>query len=164
MKLNKSELTQAKKEYKDEVRRMLRSYKDLSARCESYKEELSELRDEVTVAGLKFGRTKAQTSGINKSTEFDVMRKMTAELELLKNIFELEQKMKIISDAVNHLDHDKASVVRMRYIERRSWANIEYKLFICEKQGNNRVRDSITPLAYMLFGDEALEESIVKIS
>ena len=164
MQIKKNEMTQAKQEYKNEVRRMLREYKYLLAKHESCKKELAELNGEVTVAGLSFGRTKVQTSGINKSTEFDAIRKLTAESELLKKIYELEQKMKIIRDAVNHLDHDKAAVIRMRYIERYSWTDIIYELFICEKQGRNRIADSITPLAFMIFGAEALEESIIKIS
>ncbi len=164
MRVNKNELSQAKKKYKVEVKKMLQSYKDLEARCQSIQQELAELRDEVRVAGLSFGRTKVQTSGINKSTELNAMRKMTAESELIKKQFELEQKMKIIRDAVNHLDHDKAAVVRMKYIEGRSWINIEDELFISARNGQKRVTDSITPLAYMIFGDQALEESIVKIS
>lgn len=164
MKLNKSELTQAKDEYKVEVRNILKSYKHLSKKKSEYQDKLDELNGTITVSGFKFKQVNVQTSNVSKTTESYVMKKLEREEELKEMIDEIDLKMMFIKDAVECLRYDGAQVVRMKYMDFKSWRDIEDAMFISMRQGQNILYDALSSLAFLMFGNEAMEESLFRIS
>ncbi len=105
---------------------------------------------------LTYGNTRVQSSGINKSTERNALWNVEDERELLLQILECDNKMKLINDAVDQVDELYGQVIRMKYIDKYNWYEIMDKLYIAERTGRYRIKKGMEDLAYLFYGDRAL--------
>lgn len=148
-----------KKEYYNAVLFTLKSYHILEETINRLKEELEEIKGHVKIKGITYDEIRVQTSGINNSTERDALWNVEKEKELLIQILECDHKMKIINDAVDHLNPIFGEVIRLKYIDNLSWFDIQDKLFIAERTGHYRSSQGMEDLAYLFYGDRALVEN-----
>ena len=145
-----------KKEYVQVMRYTLESYHILEETKVRLESDLTNLRSEVSIQGIAYDRTRVQSSGINKSTERNAIWNMEDEKELKLQILECDQKTKLLKDTIDLLDGDLSSVVRLRYIEKLSWFEVEDKLFIGTRGGKYRLERALVELAYLFYGNKAL--------
>ncbi len=145
-----------KQEYFQSVLCTLKSYHVLVETKNRLEDELSDLKGEVKILGVTYGNTRVQSSGINKSTERNALWNVEDERELLLQILECDNKMKLINDAVDQVDEIYGQVIRLRYIENKNWYEIADALYISERGGRSRIEKGVKDLAYLFYGDRAL--------
>ena len=151
-----------KKEYSDAMKCTLKAYPMLLAHKKALQDELKEIKINSGIFGISYEQTRVQTSNINKSTENTALSNIDKEHELQIEILKCDEKIRVISDAIDQLEPMQSKILHMKFIKKFNWTKISIELYITERCGRHHQNFGIDNLAYLFYGDKAVECSSSK--
>jgi DNA-directed RNA polymerase specialized sigma24 family protein len=110
--------------YEDIIKR-LKNYKFLKAEIKALELDIEEMKDDIGVDGMDYGKDKiSPTNKFNSTVENSALRIAQKELDKRRKEREIER----IDNAVSILDDKEKEVITLRHIENRRWDTVTYKL------------------------------------
>ena len=143
--------------YYKQTESLISNYKQLKTFIEIKKKEIEEI-DYFAVPGISLEYT-GGPSGTGSTTENAAIRIHDRKKSLEKQIDKTTRKVERIEMAMGTLDQTGHEIITARYIERKEWWQIAYKVHCGERWAKELRRRAILTMAVALYGEDAMQQS-----
>lgn len=123
------------------------------------KKEIAWLNNNIGINTKASENTRVQTSNIVSMTEIQAIDKIEKQTELLTELLKYESKNKILDDAINSLNSVERKMIFMKFEKKSDMTGIAEETTYSYRHTYNLINKGINQLAYIFYGDRALEEN-----
>lgn len=151
------------------TRQWLRRYNDFYLAINSMKADVSVLsqqlvtNDDMAAPIAKYTGMPGGGNPALNSVESSTARRLEKERQIkrIKNdIAELERVVAKIDRAISSLDRESADIIRLYYLDKRSWVEIAAKYHYSEEWTRKKSNKAIRRMALIIFGVKAMPEQL----